>query len=53
MNPEFKKQLLRLVSVNARMSVEDMAERLAVKSADVVAALQELEEANEIIGYCA
>lgn len=52
-NPDFKKQLLRLLSANARMSLEDMAERLDSTTGAVAAAIQELEETNEIIGYCA
>lgn len=53
MNSELKKQLLRLLAQDARMAVEDIAERLDVTSEAVVAGMKELEDANEIVGYCA
>lgn len=53
LNPEFKKNLLRLLAENARRPLEDMAERLDTTPEKVAAAITELEEANEIVGYCA
>ena len=53
MNVELKKQLLRLLSQDARMAVSDIAERLDVTEETVSAAIKELEDANEIVGYCA
>lgn len=53
MNMEMKKQLLRLLSQDARMAVSDIAERLDVTEETVSAAIKELEDANEIVGYCA
>lgn len=53
MNVEMKKQLLRLLSQDARMAVSDIAERLDVTEETVSAAIKELEDANEIVGYCA
>lgn len=53
MNSELKKQLLRLLAQDARMAVEDIAERLDVTPEAVVAGMKELEDANEIVGYCA
>lgn len=53
MNVELKKQLLRLLSQDARMAVSDIAERLDVTEETVTAAIKELEDANEIVGYCA
>ncbi len=53
MNAEFKKQLLRLLARNGRMSAEDIAERLDTAAETVEAAIRELESTNEIIGYCA
>lgn len=53
MNVELKKQLLRLLSQDARMAVRDIAERLDVTEETVSAAIKELEDANEIVGYCA
>lgn len=53
MNVELKKQLLRLLSQDARMAVSDIAERLDVTEETVSAAIKELENANEIVGYCA
>lgn len=53
LNPEFKKNLLRLLAENARRPLEDMAERLDTTPEKVAAAIAELEEANEIVGYCA
>ena len=47
LNPDFKKNLLRLLAENARRPLEDMADRLETT------AITELEEANEIVGYCA
>lgn len=53
MDPEFKKQLFRLLSKNGRMSAEEIAGRLDTAPGKVESAIRELEEANEIIGYCA
>lgn len=53
LNPEFKKNLLRLLAENARRPLEDMADRLETTPEKVVDAITELEEANEIVGYCA
>lgn len=53
LNPEFKKNLLRLLAENARRPLEDMADRLETTPAKVADAITELEEANEIVGYCA
>ncbi len=50
--PELKKQLLRLMGANARISLEEIAERLALTTEAVAAAIQEMEEAGEIVGYC-
>ncbi len=52
MNRELREQLMRLLAGNARMAVEDIAERLNVPVTDVVKTMQELEDANVIIGYC-
>ncbi|MBO5202848.1 MAG: Lrp/AsnC family transcriptional regulator [Lentisphaeria bacterium] len=53
LNPEFKKNLLRLLAENARRPLEDMADRLETTPEKVADAITELEEANEIVGYCA
>lgn len=53
LNPEFKKNLLRLLAENARRPLEDMADRLETTREKVADAITELEEANEIVGYCA
>lgn len=53
LNPEFKKNLLRLLAENARRPLEDMADRLETTPGKVADAITELEEANEIVGYCA
>lgn len=53
MDPQFKKQLFRLLAGNGRMSEEDIAERLGTTPEKVASAMRELEDANEIIGYCA
>ena len=53
LNPEFKKNLLRLLAENARRPLEDMADRLGTTPEKVADAITELEEANEIVGYCA
>lgn len=53
MNADLKKQLLRLLAQDARMAVEDIAERLDVTPDVVTSAMKELEDANEIVGYCA
>ncbi len=50
---ELKKQLLRLLSANARISLEEIAERLDVATEAAAAAIQEMENAGEIAGYCA
>lgn len=53
MNADLKKQLLRLLAQDARMAVEDIAERLDVTPDVITSAMKELEDANEIVGYCA
>ena len=53
LNPEFKKNLLRLLAENARRPLEDIADRLETTPEKVADAITELEEANEIVGYCA
>ncbi len=49
---EVKKQLLRLLGANARMALEEMAERLDMTAEAVASAIQEMEDAGEIVGYC-
>ncbi|MBQ7400639.1 MAG: Lrp/AsnC family transcriptional regulator [Lentisphaeria bacterium] len=53
LNPDFKKNLLRLLAENARRPLEDIADRLETTPEKVASAITELEEANEIVGYCA
>lgn len=53
MNADLKKQLLRLLAQDARMAVEDIAGRLDVTPDVITSAMKELEDANEIVGYCA
>jgi len=48
-----KNELLRLLAGNARMSVDDIAARLDKDPKIIEKAIRELEETNEIIGYCA
>ncbi|MBO5958786.1 MAG: Lrp/AsnC family transcriptional regulator, partial [Lentisphaeria bacterium] len=45
LNPEFKKNLLRLLAENARRPLEDIAERLETTPEKVADAITELEEA--------
>ena len=52
-NPELRKDLLRLLSGNARMSVDEIAERLDMDAGAIADAIHEMEESGEIIGYCA
>ena len=53
LNPDFKKNLLRLLAENARRPLEDIADRLETTPEKVASAITDLEEANEIVGYCA
>ena len=50
---EMRKDILRLLAANGRMSHKDIAERLNASEADVAQIIKKLEENHVIMGYCA
>lgn len=48
-----EKEILRLLTDNARISVEEMAERLGADGESIAATLKRLEDSNVIKGYTA
>lgn len=48
---ELKKQILRLLAEDGRMSASDIAERLNATEKTVASAIKKLEKSNVIIGY--
>ena len=50
---EIKREILRILGEDGRLSAADIAERLAVSTQEAAAAVAELEKNNIIIGYSA
>ena len=50
---EIKREILRILGEDGRLSAADIAERLAVSTQEAAAAVAELEKYNIIIGYSA
>ncbi len=50
---ELKKQLAALLKSNARMANQEMADRLGVSEPVIAAAIQEMENDGDIVGYTA
>ena len=53
MTEEMKREILRILGEDGRLSAVDIAERLAVSTHEAAAAVAELEKNNIIIGYSA
>lgn len=50
---EMRKDILRLLAANGRITAKDMAERLNASEAEVAALVKQLEDERVILGYCA
>lgn len=53
MKEEIKREILRILGEDGRLSAAEIAERLAVSTQEAAAAVAELEKNNVIIGYSA
>lgn len=50
---ENRQDIVKLLQVNARMSVKEIADRLAIEEAEVASLITALERDGTILGYCA